>query len=791
MVVVNLFCNLLLYSTGFAYGPSCDSLFRQESHLNTQDFPNRDDQFVFGRLYSEKDQAFLKKHQHLSELFSVKEYLNWKRADANLMAIPIGQFKISRELIEKTHSLLSPDEFSEMKNTFLVDQIKLPPQLVAHLSKLYHQLFEGHFSVQRAFQPMNEENFQDLKKNNWIDQVVELPWPLSRESSRRAVIVYSSSEQRIQQKLDQLIKWYEEQKERLDPVELASLFQRKLVSIHPYIDGNGRLSRLFMDRILHENHLESPLLKNFDEDLFSSEKVWVQTIRERIQLTTLLKAQVVSRLDKSSAVVNGPSSVKLPFKGKISEVFKKTFIAGNELFYLGEDGLIYSSKNIPYLIEKNKLYPVSESTYFLLGSETQSEKKHFLKKFHISVLREHIRFFRHIEDKAEIKDIEVVPYEVIREKNNRGDIHFYPFMRPLLEEIVLDIENSKDPLKSVSSVKTRYDLKSVQSSTQKSKEGVISNRISQYQKVVWELQEISRSAMAMAPDLAARVDSQILRIHREGAPYFSKIRMQIANFEQSRLHPQIEILKIFIDLLQLDNPNASHEVLKKRVLARVDLPLKVSSEGFSANQNLIEWLRSSPFMNNFLEKFQDFYFSKWLKFAKPFQTEKVLVPQLHPDSPLPARFAFQDRPMAKAVGMAEFFFRALITQITANNYRYRDDSVEFDRMYFYGLMHAQDYYTKSMISATASPYYLIPNSFAAKTLKFAFLNSFKLYVFTTDQSNLYFNSGSDWYNTYEFLLRDGHQIKIEKSFKTNELLDRAHIQSEQFEWLEENKNIEF
>ena len=50
--------------------------------------------------------------------------------------------------------------------------------------------------------------------------------------------------------MEKLISWYVTNKTALHPVELAAKFHHKLVSIHPFTDGNGRLSRLFMNVIL-------------------------------------------------------------------------------------------------------------------------------------------------------------------------------------------------------------------------------------------------------------------------------------------------------------------------------------------------------------------------------------------------------------------------------------------------------------------------------------------------------------------------------------------------------------
>ena len=48
-------------------------------------------------------------------------------------------------------------------------------------------------------------------------------------------------------------KLYQENKDTMHPVELASNVHEKLVSIHPFIDGNGRTARLVMNLILLQN----------------------------------------------------------------------------------------------------------------------------------------------------------------------------------------------------------------------------------------------------------------------------------------------------------------------------------------------------------------------------------------------------------------------------------------------------------------------------------------------------------------------------------------------------------
>src|SRR3989338_5354806 len=72
--------------------------------------------------------------------------------------------------------------------------------------------------------------------------------------------------EKVPGELDNFYAWFRQAEKMLHPLELAGLVHLKLVRIHPFMDGNGRVSRLLMNNILFNNNY--PLL-----NIYNSEKM--------------------------------------------------------------------------------------------------------------------------------------------------------------------------------------------------------------------------------------------------------------------------------------------------------------------------------------------------------------------------------------------------------------------------------------------------------------------------------------------------------------------------------------
>jgi Fic family protein len=93
-----------------------------------------------------------------------------------------------------------------------------------------------------------------------------------------------------------LVYWYNKYKKEYHPFEMAVIFSIKFVSIHPFVDGNGRMSRLLMNFILKKNKYPwinvymkqredylKAVRKSNDEDYSVVLEFMIKTLRENLR----------------------------------------------------------------------------------------------------------------------------------------------------------------------------------------------------------------------------------------------------------------------------------------------------------------------------------------------------------------------------------------------------------------------------------------------------------------------------------------------------------------------------
>jgi Fic family protein len=104
------------------------------------------------------------------------------------------------------------------------------------------------------------------RKDLTLSRVLDWHWSLFKETKpdiagkiRRHGVKISGSKfvppspVELQALLTDFFEWYNLSKRKINPVELAALVHLKFVTIHPFTDGNGRISRLMMNFVLQKH----------------------------------------------------------------------------------------------------------------------------------------------------------------------------------------------------------------------------------------------------------------------------------------------------------------------------------------------------------------------------------------------------------------------------------------------------------------------------------------------------------------------------------------------------------
>ena len=73
----------------------------------------------------------------------------------------------------------------------------------------------------------------------------------------------------VAKQMEEVFEFYESNKNKVHPVILAAEMHEKIVTVHPFIDGNGRTSRLIMNLVLLMNGFPIAIIKGDDESRHS------------------------------------------------------------------------------------------------------------------------------------------------------------------------------------------------------------------------------------------------------------------------------------------------------------------------------------------------------------------------------------------------------------------------------------------------------------------------------------------------------------------------------------------
>lgn len=104
--------------------------------------------------------------------------------------------------------------------------------------------------------------------------------------------VETTPPERVEEEMQGLIRWYEENKSKTHPLKLAAEFHGRFEKIHPFDDGNGRVGRILINAVLLE-HGYPPMIirKTMRQSYFSALEAFDNKYKQKLERFLLEKIE--------------------------------------------------------------------------------------------------------------------------------------------------------------------------------------------------------------------------------------------------------------------------------------------------------------------------------------------------------------------------------------------------------------------------------------------------------------------------------------------------------------------
>ncbi|WP_342645167.1 Fic family protein [Mucilaginibacter sp. CSA2-8R] len=155
--------------------------------------------------------------------------------------------------------------------------------------------------------------------------------------TRTGEIHYYATPEETPAKMNDLMQWYNAAIEdsSIHPIVIAALFHHRFVAIHPFDDGNGRMTRILMNLILMRHGYPVAVIKNDDKDNYYSllsqadkRDFWpfVEYIAERVEnsLSIYIKAINGQDIEDESDIDKELALFRMELRNNVDVKEKKT-----------------------------------------------------------------------------------------------------------------------------------------------------------------------------------------------------------------------------------------------------------------------------------------------------------------------------------------------------------------------------------------------------------------------------------------------------------------------------------
>ncbi|MBI4777878.1 Fic family protein [Candidatus Desantisbacteria bacterium] len=239
----------------------------------------------------------------IGEKLRIEWTYNSNAIEGNTLSLSETAFFLREGLTSKGKPL---SEYLEARNhaeaiDYLDEIVKGKRSLTEGLIKEYHALI------------MKDTEYIEIgTSNNRVKKKIE-PGKYKYDNNHvlkmDGAIHYFCDYLQVSGEMERLIKWYNENKDKLHPVELSAIFHHKFVAIHPFTDGNGRVGRLILNTILMQEGYTPAIIrmedrKEYYQSLDGADKgdyaLIIEMVEREVTRTITLMLNVIEGRDAFS-----------------------------------------------------------------------------------------------------------------------------------------------------------------------------------------------------------------------------------------------------------------------------------------------------------------------------------------------------------------------------------------------------------------------------------------------------------------------------------------------------------